>query len=80
MPTIAGYCGSAAAPASVHAIALACSKQGEHGVPRSSIADEGCLCYHSRIGCYTGWRCLTPTACAINAPATSDFARTGAGR
>lgn len=64
----------------MHAIALACSKQGEHGVPCSSVADEGYICSHSRVDCYTGWRCLASTACAISAPATSGFANTGAGR
>jgi len=64
----------------MHAVALACSKQGEHSVPHSSVADEGNLCSHSRVDSYTGWRCLTSAACAIGAPATSDFARTGAGR
>ena len=80
MPTVAGDCGSTAAPASKHAIALACSKQGEHGVPCSSVADEGYICSHSRVNCYTGWRYLASTACATGAPATSGFANTGAGR
>jgi hypothetical protein len=64
----------------MHAIALACSKQGERSMPCSSVEDGGYFCSHARVDCYTGWRCLATTTCAIRAPTTSGFAHAKADR